>query len=139
MTSKIASLAEAIALVRNGDTVALGGHTLRRHPMAAAAEIIRQRKRDLHVLGWNSGIEFDLLVGAGCVKVVETSYVGISGFRARQELPAGGRVGRDRDPRALRDLGARHVPRRGVRAWPSSPAASWPGPTCRRPIPGSPR
>jgi glutaconate CoA-transferase subunit A len=80
MTSKIASLAEAVALVRNGDTVALGGHTLRRHPMAAAAEIIRQRKRDLHVLGWNSGIEFDLLVGAGCVKVVETSYVGISGF-----------------------------------------------------------
>ena len=80
MTSKIASLAEAIALVRNGDTVALGGHTLRRHPMAAAAEIIRQRKSDLHVLGWNSGIEFDLLVGAGCVKIVETSYVGISGF-----------------------------------------------------------
>ena len=80
MTSKIASLAEGIALVRNGDTVALGGHTLRRHPMAAAGEIIRQRKRDLHILGWNSGIEFDLLVGAGCVKIVETSYVGISGF-----------------------------------------------------------
>ena len=59
------SLSEAISLVRNGDSVALGGHTLRRHPMAAAAEIVRQGKRDLHVLGWNSGIEFDLLVGAG--------------------------------------------------------------------------
>jgi glutaconate CoA-transferase subunit A len=80
MTSKVVSLAEAIAVVRDGDTVALGGHTLRRHPMAAVAEIVRQGKRDLHLVGWNSGIDFDLLVGAGCVRTVETSYVGISGF-----------------------------------------------------------
>lgn len=78
--SKITSLTEAVSLIKDGDTVALGGHTLRRHPMAAVAEIVRQRKRDLHLLGWNSGIDFDLLVGAGCVRTVETSYVGISGF-----------------------------------------------------------
>lgn len=80
MSSKTASLAEAISLVGDGDVVALGGHTLRRHPMAAVAEIVRQRKRNLHVLGWNSGIDVDLLVGAGCAAIVETSYVGISGF-----------------------------------------------------------
>jgi len=80
MTPKIATLAEAISLIHDGDTVALGGHTLRRHPMAAAMEIVRQRKRDLHLLGWNSGIDIDLLVGAGCARIVETSYVGISGF-----------------------------------------------------------
>ena len=80
MTSKITTLAEAIGLIKDGDSVALGGHTLRRHPMAAAAEIVRQRKRDLHMIGWNSGIDFDLLVGAGCARIAETSYVGISGF-----------------------------------------------------------
>ena len=80
MKSKVVSLAEAISLVPNGATVALGGHTLRRHPMAAVAEIVRQRKRELHLLGWNSGIDVDLLVGAGCARIVETSYVGISGF-----------------------------------------------------------
>ena len=80
MSSKVVSLADAISLVGDGDTVALGGHTLRRHPMAAVAEIVRQGKRDLHVLGWNSGIDVDLLVAAGCARIVETSYVGISGF-----------------------------------------------------------
>ena len=80
MSSKVVSLADAIALVPDGATVALGGHTLRRHPMAAVAELVRQQKRDLHLVGWNSGIDFDLLVGAGCARIVETSYVGISGF-----------------------------------------------------------
>jgi glutaconate CoA-transferase subunit A len=80
MKSKVCSLSEAISLVHDGDTVALGGHTLRRHPMAAVAELIRQGRRDLHLLGWNSGIDFDLLTAAGCVAIAETSYVGISGF-----------------------------------------------------------
>jgi glutaconate CoA-transferase subunit A len=45
--------------------------------MALAREIIRQRKRGLHLLGWNNGIDMDMLVGAGCVRAVETSYVGM--------------------------------------------------------------
>ena len=80
MASKVRTLAEAISLVHDGDTVALGGHTLRRHPMAAVAELVRQGRRDLHLLGWNSGIDFDLLTAAGCVAIAETSYVGISVF-----------------------------------------------------------
>lgn len=80
MRSKVATLAEAISLVRDGSTVALGGHTLRRHPMAAVYELVRQNRRNLHLMGWNSGIDFDLLVGAGCVSIAETSYVGVSGF-----------------------------------------------------------
>lgn len=70
-------MAEAASLVRDGATVAFGGHTLRRHPMAFIHELIRQRRRNLHVLGWNNGIDFDMLVGAGCVETVETSYVGM--------------------------------------------------------------
>jgi glutaconate CoA-transferase, subunit A len=80
MQPKVRQLDEAIALVRDGDTVAIGGHTLRRHPMAAVYELVRQGKRRLHLLGWNSAIDFDLLVGADCAAIVETSFVGISGF-----------------------------------------------------------
>ncbi len=80
MNSKATSLADAVSLIENGSTVAIGGHTLRRHPMAAVYEIIRQGKRDLHLIGWNSGPDFDLLVGAGCARIVESSFVGISGF-----------------------------------------------------------
>lgn len=74
---KVSSLAEAVRLISDGDVVALGGHTARRHPMAAVREIARQGKRRLHVAGWNNGIDMDLLIGAGCVAVVETSYIGI--------------------------------------------------------------
>ena len=73
-------LREAVGLVKDGDTVALGGHTLRRHPMAAIHELIRQGRRGLRLQGWNNGIDMDMLVGAGCAASVETSYVGMSGF-----------------------------------------------------------
>ncbi len=80
MRAKVMTLAEAAGLIRDGDTVALGGHTLRRHPMAMIHEIVRQGRRGLKLLGWNNGIDMDLLVGAGCAASVETSYIGISAF-----------------------------------------------------------
>jgi glutaconate CoA-transferase subunit A len=80
MKVKQKSLAEAVALIRNGDVVGIGGHTSRRHPMALIREIVRQRKKRLHVVGWNNGIDMDLLIGAGCVETVETSYVGLGSF-----------------------------------------------------------
>lgn len=78
MKSKVVPLSEAVASIPNGSQVAIGGHTSRRHPMAAIMEMVRQRKRDLHLLGWNSGIDFDMLVGSGCATHVETSYIGFS-------------------------------------------------------------
>jgi glutaconate CoA-transferase subunit A len=74
---KLKSLAEAVALIRDGDVVAIGGHTARRHPMALVREIIRQGRRNLHLVGWNNGIDMDMLIGAGCAATVETSYLGI--------------------------------------------------------------
>lgn len=92
---KVMTMAEAAALVRDGASVAIGGHTLRRHPMAFVHELIRQGKKNLHVLGWNSGVDIDMLVGAGCVKTVETSYVGMGALglarNYRREVE-GGRV-----------------------------------------------
>jgi glutaconate CoA-transferase, subunit A len=78
--SKVATLEHAVAQIKDGDVVAVGGHTARRHPMALVREIIRQGRRRLHVVGWNNGVDMDMLVGAGCVETVETSYVGIGSF-----------------------------------------------------------
>ena len=75
---KTTSVREAVELICDGDTVALGGSLIRRHPMAIIYEMIRQKKRDLTLLGWNNAIDMDVLIGAGCVKVIETSYVGMA-------------------------------------------------------------
>ena len=95
MADLVTSLEEAIAVIPDGASVAIGGHTLRRHPMALVRELIRQRKRDLHLLGWNNGIDMDMLVGAGVARVVETSYVGMGPLglaRNMRRAVEGGRV-----------------------------------------------
>ncbi|OAT86338.1 CoA transferase subunit A [Desulfotomaculum copahuensis] len=74
--SKRKSLAEAVALIPDGATIVFGGWTVTRKPMAAAYEIIRQGKKDLHLVTNPGGPENDLLIGAGCVKMCETNYIG---------------------------------------------------------------
>jgi glutaconate CoA-transferase subunit A len=76
LPDKRRSLADAIALVRDGDTVALGGALSYREPMALVRELVRQGRRDLRLVGSAHGIDVDLLVGAGAVAAVEESYVG---------------------------------------------------------------
>lgn len=73
---KVVDLTEAADHVADGDVVALGGALSYREPMALVRELIRQGRRDLHVVGSAHGIDVDLLVGAGAVRVVEESYVG---------------------------------------------------------------
>jgi len=69
-------MAEAIGrFVADGDTVVVEGFT---HLISFAAghEIIRQRKRDLALIGPISDILFDQLIGAGCVARVIAAWVG---------------------------------------------------------------
>ena len=73
---KRCSLEDAIALVRDGDTVAVGGALSYREPMALVRELVRQGRRDLRLVGSAHGIDVDLLVGAGAAGAVEESYVG---------------------------------------------------------------
>jgi glutaconate CoA-transferase subunit A len=73
---KRASLSEAAALVTDGAMVALGGGLCARLPMALVRELIRQGRRDLHLVGSAHSIDVDLLIAAGAVKVCEESYVG---------------------------------------------------------------
>jgi glutaconate CoA-transferase subunit A len=44
--------------------------------MALVRELVRQGRRDLHVVGSAHGIDVDLLVAAGAIAVCEESYVG---------------------------------------------------------------
>jgi glutaconate CoA-transferase, subunit A len=73
---KLVSLEEAAGHVADGDVVALGGALSYREPMALVRELVRARRRDLHLVGSAHGIDVDLLVAAGAVRVLEESYVG---------------------------------------------------------------
>ena len=80
-TDKVMSLEEAIAAkVKDGDHISIGGATANRNPVAATYEIIRQKRRNLHLYGHISGTGPDLLIGAGCVASVEGGYFGIGRF-----------------------------------------------------------
>jgi len=74
VTSKIAPLAEAAALVPDGATVSFGGFTTQRHPMAFVHELIRLKRRNLYLFGHSPGGDWDILIGAGCVRRVELAY-----------------------------------------------------------------
>ncbi|MEI8056927.1 MAG: CoA-transferase [Actinomycetes bacterium] len=73
---KRVDLATAASHVRDASLVALGGALTSRLPMALVRELIRQGRRDLHVVGSAHGMDVDLLVAAGAVAVCEESYVG---------------------------------------------------------------
>lgn len=79
-TSKLRTLAEAAALIPDGARVAFGGFAIYQHPIAFVHELIRQGRRDLEVIGVANGNEVDLLAGAGCLKRIETSYVGLEKY-----------------------------------------------------------
>jgi glutaconate CoA-transferase subunit A len=71
------SLAEAIAeQVHDGDAVALGLALESGIPFAAVHEIIRQRRKDLTLIGPISDMAFDQLIAAGTVAKVIAAWVG---------------------------------------------------------------
>lgn len=75
--TKVCTLTEAVhTLVRDGDTVVLGTGLEHAIPFATGHEIIRQRKRNLTLVGPISDILFDQLIGGGCVKKVEAAWIG---------------------------------------------------------------
>ena len=69
-------LSEAVALIPDGACLTFSGFTIWRRPMAAIYEMIRQGKKDLHLVEVNGGTHSDLLIGAGCVKIWESCWIG---------------------------------------------------------------
>jgi glutaconate CoA-transferase subunit A len=78
--SKQKTLHDAIALVDNGSSIAFGGWTVVRGAMACARELVRQKKKNLSIVGSMSGPHTDLLIGAGLIDYAEISYHGLEKF-----------------------------------------------------------
>lgn len=94
MNDKLCPLSQAIErFVPDGASVALGLHLESMIPFAAGHEIIRQRRRDLTLVGPISDILFDQIIGAGCVRRVMAAWVGNvmmgSGYNFRRAIESG--------------------------------------------------
>ncbi len=77
---KACTVKKAVTNISDGDRIAFGGFAAYNKAMAVVHEIIRSKKRDLTIVGVANSLEVDMLVAAGCVKAVETSYVGLEKF-----------------------------------------------------------
>jgi len=78
--SKVMTAQEAVSrFIKPGTHVAFGGFTILRRPMSIAREIVRQGIGDLF-LSMNGGtLVEEMLAGAGLVKWLETTYIGLEG------------------------------------------------------------
>ncbi len=80
-SDKLMSLKDAIErFVADRAHISIGGFTINRNPMAAVYEIIRQKKRNLHLYAHSNGQAVDELVGGGCVSRLEIAYAGSGRF-----------------------------------------------------------
>ncbi|MDA8125938.1 MAG: CoA transferase subunit A [Deltaproteobacteria bacterium] len=79
--TKIMSSAEAVRrFIGDGAQITLGGFTIARNAMVIIHELIRQRRRNLHLVCHSNGQGLDLLIGAGCVAKLEIAYSGNGRF-----------------------------------------------------------
>ena len=72
-------LADMVARVPDGASVALGGSFLHRGPFAFVRELIRQRKRNLEIIKQSPGYDIDILCRAGCVAGARAGIVAMEG------------------------------------------------------------
>jgi len=71
--------------IHDGQSVALEGFT---HliPFAAGHEILRQKKRDLHLIRMTPDLIYDQLIGAGCARALTFSWGGNPGVGSLHRL-----------------------------------------------------
>lgn len=82
---KLISMEQAVQQVATGCTLALGGMTLYRRPMAFVKALVKRHDRDkqpsgLTLLSLTASLESDLLVGAGMIARVRSCYFGFEIF-----------------------------------------------------------
>lgn len=75
-TGKRITLQQAAEIVQNGSSLTFSGFTIWRRPFALVYELIRQGKKGLHLIEVNGGPHTEFLVGAGCVDIWESCWVG---------------------------------------------------------------
>jgi len=87
-------LAGAVSLVKDGDLVALGGHT-RAAPMALIRELIRQGRRHLGLVTVpTGGLNLDLAIGAGLADLLHFAQVGLEEYGLAPHFRAAVQAGR---------------------------------------------
>ncbi len=76
------SMDEAAMLVQAGNTLALGGITIYRRPVAFVKALLARHDEvnDLTLLSYTGSYESDLLIGAGMVSAIRSCYVGMEIF-----------------------------------------------------------
>ena len=82
----ILGLSDALSLhVRDGQSVALEGFT---HliPFAAGHELIRQGRRNLHLIRMTPDLIYDQMIGAGCARALTFSWGGNPGVGSLHRL-----------------------------------------------------
>lgn len=67
---------ETFAGVKNGSRIAIGGFQLSSRPMALLRFLMKSHVTELTVISPPSGLDVDMLIAAGVVKKLITSYVG---------------------------------------------------------------
>jgi glutaconate CoA-transferase subunit A len=80
MKKVLTSLEEAANLVKDGDLVTFGGATFHRAPMEFVRELARKGKKGLTLVDREPAMDFDLLIGAGCVAKVRTAMLAFEIF-----------------------------------------------------------
>lgn len=80
--SVVTTLQEALENIPDGATVGVGGAVTAGHPMALVRGLAHRRVRDLRLVAPTGGIDVDILIAAGCVREVVSSYVGVEGLAA---------------------------------------------------------
>jgi len=85
MQDKLVNINDAAQRVPSGCTLALGGTTLYRRPVAFVKALIQRYQEsgephELTLLAFTASLESDLLVGAGMVSRVRTCYFGLEIF-----------------------------------------------------------
>ena len=77
LEQKIFSMKEGVSRwVQDGDSIVMGAALEAAIPFAVGHELIRQRKKDLTLIGPISDMLFDQMIGSGCVKKVIAAWVG---------------------------------------------------------------
>ncbi len=91
LIDKRTTVADAVRkFVPDGSLLAMGGFGHIRIPMALIYEIVRQRKRNLSLIGKTAVHDIDILIGGGCVSRVEVAYA--FGHELRGLSPCGRRA-----------------------------------------------
>ena len=92
---------DAVALVADGSQSAFSGAVLRGKPVAAARALARAGKRDLELVTFTGSLEVELLLAAGALRTVVSSYVGLGPHGLARGFSGAVADGADGGPRAL--------------------------------------